>query len=118
MLPVISQDVRDRMSFLVELDENETPIHRSPSGITGVDRPNYRFENIRLLLGANLEGDGPQLIQRLMGKIGATQTPIPQVLSELRMYSCLCSTWVRRIRRRSTLRQSGHPRSTRGRADP
>src|SRR5690606_6985509 len=75
---------------------NETPIHRPPSGITGVDRPNYRFEIIRLLLGADLESEGPQLVQGLMGKIGASQTPIRQALSELKQAGVVHS-WGRGI---------------------
>lgn len=96
LLPVISQDVRDRMSLRVESDKDEAPIHRPLPGFALLDRPNYRFEIIRLLLGANLEGDGPQLIQGLMGKIGASQTPVRQALSELKQAGVVHS-WGRGV---------------------
>lgn len=96
LLPVISQDVRDRMSLRVESDKEETSIQRPLPGVALLDRPNYRFEIIRLLVGANLEGVGPQLIQGLMGKIGASQTPIRQALGELKQAGVVHS-WGRGI---------------------
>lgn len=84
LLPVLSQDVRDRMTLRLESDRGASPAHRLPPDVALLDRPNYRYEVVRLLLGANLEGSGPQPIQGLMDKIGASQTPIRQALSELK----------------------------------
>lgn len=84
MLPVLRQDVRDRMTLRMESGRGASPVHRLPPDFAVLDRPNYRYEVIRLLLGADLEGSGPQQIQGLMDKIGASQTPIRQALSELK----------------------------------
>lgn len=84
LLPVLSQDVRDRMSLRLESDKDAPLPHRLPPDVALLDRPNYRYEVVRLLLGANLEGGGPQTIQGLMDRIGASQTPIRQALGELK----------------------------------
>lgn len=87
LLPAISPEIRDRMSLAVEptaVPAEQSSAYRIRSGIALLDRPNYRYEVLRLLLGANLENDGPQSIQGLLDKIGASQTPIRQALSELK----------------------------------
>lgn len=84
LLPILSHDVRDRMSLHLESDRSASPSHRLPPDFALLDRPNYRYEVVRLLLGANLEGSGPKPIQRLMEKIGASQTPVRQALNELK----------------------------------
>lgn len=88
LLPAIAPDVRARMTLNIEQEADDSPgkqagIH-TESGIQPLDRPNYRFEVLRLLLGASLEGDGPQALKNLMSTIGASQTPIREALAELK----------------------------------
>jgi hypothetical protein len=85
LLPVIIPEIRERMSLSIE--SNASSGEKSSalqSGLIALDRPNYRYEVLRLLIGASLEDDGPQPRQGLMEKIGASQTPITQALSELK----------------------------------
>lgn len=49
-----------------------------------VDRPNYRAEVLRLLVGASLANDGMWSVKGLIRQIGASQTPIRQALQELK----------------------------------
>lgn len=100
LLPAIAPEVRARMTLSIEqgaddLAEKQTGI-RIESGIQLLDRPNYRFEVLRLLLGANLEDDGPQPIKGLMDKIGASQTPIRDALVELKQAG-VAHSWGRGI---------------------
>lgn len=83
LLPVLSEDVRGRMSLHLEPARSMAECHLLADSVP-VDRPNYRYEVLRLLLAADLDGSGRQPIQRLMDEIGASQTPIRQALSELR----------------------------------
>jgi hypothetical protein len=97
LLPALATDVRDRMSLSIEAEPTgKSSTYRVESGIALLDRPNYRYEVLRLLLGANLEDDGPQPIQGLMDKIGASQTPIRQALSELKQNG-LAHSWGRGV---------------------
>lgn len=88
LLPAIAPDVRGRMTLSIEPSEpgtaGKSTDYRIESGILSLDRPNYRFEVLRLLLGANLEDDGPQPIKGLIEKIGSSQTPIREALAELK----------------------------------
>lgn len=99
LLPAFAPDIRDRMSLSIEAAaepaEKSSP-YRIESGIVLLDRPNYRYEVLRLLLGASLEDDGPQPIQGLMDKIGASQTPIRQALSELKQAG-VAHSWGRGV---------------------
>jgi hypothetical protein len=88
MLPAIAPAVRERMRLSIEHGDS-TPIDKHSSigddpDVLMLDRPNYRYEVLRLLLGANLEDDGPQPIKGLIDKIGASQTPIREALAQLR----------------------------------
>lgn len=88
LMPAITPDVRGRMSLSIEPSGPGTAgtsaDYRIESGILLLDRPNYRFEVLRLLLGASLEDDGPQPIKGLIEKIGSSQTPIREALAELK----------------------------------
>lgn len=54
------------------------------SELIPVDRPNYRAEVLRLLVGASLANDGMWSVKGLIRQIGASQTPIRQALQELK----------------------------------
>lgn len=87
LLPAITPEIRERMSLIVESNPEsigKASAFRVESGHVVLDRPNYRYEVLRLLIGASLEDDGPQAIQGLLDKIGASQTPIRQALGALK----------------------------------
>ncbi len=88
LLPALAPDVGRRMTLVIANETDKTREHpgsiRMRTGVVLLDRPNYRYEVLRLLVGASLEDDGPQPIQGLMDIIGASQTPIRQALSELK----------------------------------
>lgn len=54
------------------------------SELIPVDRPNFRAEVLRLLVGASLANDGMWSVKGLIRQIGASQTPIRQALQELK----------------------------------
>lgn len=89
MMPAIAAEVRARMTLAVDKTEDSAgKVRRGAEGrIVPLDKPNYRFEVLRLLLGADLEDDGPQLFKNLLEKIGASQTPIREALKELKQAS-------------------------------
>lgn len=97
LLPAIAPKVRTRMALVV--DETEaTSVNEArskESGLVSLDKPNYLFEVLRLLLGASLENDGPQreagIAAHIEGKqvglvetLGASITPVRSALSALR----------------------------------
>ncbi len=88
LLPALAPGVRRRMSLSIEQEANalvdKHSGNRDESDVLLLDRPNYRHEVLRLLLGANLDDGGPQPIKGLMEKIGASQTPIREALAKLR----------------------------------
>jgi hypothetical protein len=49
-----------------------------------IDRPNYRAEVLRLLIGASLANDGMWSVKTLIKQIGASQTPVRQALRDLK----------------------------------
>lgn len=91
LLPAIAPAVRARMTVDIQ-HSNVRPPSQTYSVTTDallLDRPNYRYKVLRLLLGAYLEGDGSQMVKRLIEQIGASQTPIRQALADLKA-SGLC----------------------------
>jgi hypothetical protein len=109
LLPALSEDVRRRMTLIVE--QEASPPADQTFGATSrewidLDRPNYRFEVIRLLLGARLEQDGPQpepgIAAHIQGtqvglveSLGASQTPVRSALVALRDAGLIPSlTWL------------------------
>lgn len=100
LLPAIAADVRARMTLSIEQAAEDSVAKqagdRIEPGILPLERPNYRFEVLRLLLGANLENDGPQPLKGLIDKIGASQTPIREALAELKQAS-VAHAWGRGI---------------------
>ncbi len=96
LLPAIAPKVRARIALV--LDETEaTSVNEArskESGLVPLDKPNYRFEVLRLLLGASLESDGPQpeagIAAHVEGKqvglvdtLGASITPVRSALAAL-----------------------------------
>ncbi len=59
------------------------------SELIPVDRPNYRAEVLRLLVGASLANEGMWSVKGLIQQIGASQTPIRQALQELKVSGVL-----------------------------
>lgn len=92
LLPAIAPDIRARLDL--SIDRHRAAEHRR-STMSPLDRPNYRFEVLRLLIGASLEGDGPQPENGiaahiegtqvgLVSALGASLTPVRSALAALR----------------------------------
>lgn len=92
LLPAIAPALRARMTLAIEQGADDGS---NPSSLLQLDRPNYRFEVLRLLVGASLEGDGPQpeagIAARIEGTqvglvdaLGASPTPVRSALAVLR----------------------------------
>lgn len=92
LLPAIAPHVRARMALVIEQGAGDGS---NPPGRLQLDRPNYRFEVLRLLLGASLEDDGPQpepgiaahiegTQLGLVDALGASPTPVRSALATLR----------------------------------
>lgn len=97
LLPAIAPGVRTRMSLAIEGSEASTvqASRGSENASLPLDKPNYRFEVLRLLLGARLErtlanpaqGIAAQVAGSqigLMRALGASPTPIRSALAALR----------------------------------
>ena len=99
LLPAILPEIQERMSFMVDRDETPTSSKTARNAIepdsVALDKPNYRFEVLRLLLGASLERDGPQreegIAAHIEGKqlglvrsLGVSITPVRGALTTLR----------------------------------
>ncbi|HET9034217.1 MAG TPA: hypothetical protein VFN25_15095 [Dokdonella sp.] len=94
----ISKEIRDRMSLHFESAAEvvgQSSVSGSGSALVELDRPNYRFEVLRLLIGAGLKNDraqpeaakgarieGSQL--GLIKAIGVSQTPVRSALAALK----------------------------------
>ena len=96
LLPAIAPKVRTRMALAVDaLGELSVKDGRNKeSSLVALDKPNYRFEVLRLLLGATLENDGPQREAgiaahiegkqvRLVETVGTSVTPVRSALTAL-----------------------------------
>ncbi|HEY0231085.1 MAG TPA: hypothetical protein VGC55_07525 [Dokdonella sp.] len=95
LLPVLVPSVRERMRLHIEQAPHSSLIPKR-AGIVPLSRPNYRFEVLRLLIGASLEDDGPQSLQGIIEKIGVSQTPIRAALQDLKRAGLL-SPWTRSL---------------------
>ncbi|HWU53557.1 MAG TPA: hypothetical protein VN153_12175, partial [Tahibacter sp.] len=87
LLPALAADLRGRMTLVIEPPAARIGEKRSDYDIGGIlqqlQKPNYRFEILRQLLRADLDGAGPQSVKTLLDAIGASQTPIRAALAEL-----------------------------------
>ena len=81
-LPAIASGVRERMTLTIEERDASAgkAIQRGENGIVALDKPNYRFEVLRLLLGASLERDGPQPEASIAAHIEGTQVGLVNAL--------------------------------------
>lgn len=85
LLPAIEADVSARMALVIEQpSDSPTGRRRVATTLLPIERPNYRYEVFRLLLGAALKDDGPQPFQGLLDMIGASQTPVRAALAALK----------------------------------
>src|SRR5690606_19785101 len=99
----IAPGVRARMTLAIEQGADDGS---NPTSLLQLERPNYRFEVLRLLLGASLEDDGPQpetgIAARIEGTqvglvdaLGASPTPVRSALASLRDAGLIQSlTWM------------------------
>ncbi|MCK9489020.1 MAG: hypothetical protein M0Q42_06405 [Xanthomonadales bacterium] len=97
LLPAFAQQIRARMTLAIErsatwMDKSSQPTH---SSLLALDPPNYRYEVLRLLVGASLEGNGPLpeagvaaqtagTQVGLVAALGASVTPVRKALAALR----------------------------------
>lgn len=108
LLPALAPEVRVRMTLVVdgsEVTAGKTS-QTGESALLPLDKPNYRFEVLRLLLGASLEDDGPQSAAgiaahlegtqaKLVDALGASPTPVRSALAALRDAGLIHSlTWL------------------------
>lgn len=98
LLPAFQPSVRERLTLNIESasDDRRETHFRAEQHTLPLERPNYRYEVLRLLVGASLEDDGPQPVRGLIDHIGASQTPIRQALSELKKAG-LARSWSGRV---------------------
>jgi hypothetical protein len=80
LLRALDPGIRVRM----RLDIEQSSKHHQPRDLIPVDRPNYRYEVLRLLLGASLTPSGADSLKGLVDRIGASQTPIREAIFELK----------------------------------
>ncbi|MEO8316470.1 MAG: hypothetical protein ABI645_16955 [Pseudomonadota bacterium] len=80
LLRALDPAIRSRMQLSIE----QSPAHPDLKEAIQIDRPNYRHEVLRLLLGASLTPDGTDSLQGLQALIGASQTPIRESIIELK----------------------------------
>lgn len=82
LLPAITSDVRARMTLVVDRSEAsaDKASQGGGDGVLPLDKPNYRFEVLRLLLGASLEDDGPQPEAGIAAHIEGTQVGLINAL--------------------------------------
>lgn len=87
LLPAIAADIRTRMVLQIDSSAVTAAERRIDATSVPLERPNYRFEVMRLLVDADLDGRGPQSIKSLIERIGASQTPVRAALTELKQTS-------------------------------
>lgn len=87
LLPALAPQIRARMALQINAPAPAAAKSDSAANGVALERPNYRFEVMRLLVGADLDGRGPQSIKSLIERIGASQTPVRAALSELKQTS-------------------------------
>ncbi len=72
LLGALDSGIRNRMS----LDIEQSSTRYETRNAVPIGRPNYRFEVLRLVLGASLTPGGAESLRGLLERIGASQTPI------------------------------------------
>jgi hypothetical protein len=85
MLLAIAEHVRSRILLEIQIDHDSGPQKpRVSVASIPLARPNYRYEILRILLEADLSGEPPPSILKLIQDIGASQTPVRAALDELK----------------------------------
>ena len=87
LLRALDPAIRSRMRLDVEQRDPRrwecSSLYDSTDAIP-LDRPNYRYEVLRLLLGASLTPFGADSLKGLIDRIGASQTPIREAIIDLK----------------------------------
>lgn len=97
LLPAITPEARARMTLAIEHGSQNKVAQggSADANLLTLERPNYRFEVLRLLLGASLENNGPHpeagIATHIEGTqlglveaLGASPTPVRSALAALR----------------------------------
>ena len=93
-MPALEPSIRRRMHLVID----RSPPLRSPStraggrGLIQLDRPNFRYEVLRQLVGTSLEGCRPHTVRGVAEKIGASQPTVRAALAVLEQAG-LCRRW-------------------------
>lgn len=88
LMQAIKPDIAKRMHL--QIDPSEAPAKQDGSAGSGkpgtipINRPNYRAEVLRLLIGASFAHDGMWTVKNIIEKIGASQTPVRDALAALK----------------------------------
>jgi hypothetical protein len=104
-LQVITPDIRSRMSLAIETELDIVPgatrqhdefwhFRQMAQDQIQIERPNYRFEVLRLLLDAQLTHIETPALGQLISTIGASQTPIRAAVTQLKQAGVLAA-WSR-----------------------
>lgn len=93
-MKVLAPSVSERMT--IEIQKADAPGRPAgftiETGIFPLERPNFRYEVLRLLVAASLEDDGLQTVRALAGKIGASEPTIRSALADL-IETGACRRW-------------------------
>lgn len=81
LMPAIAAKVRARMHLVVERSKEAGNSARPD--VVSLDRPNFRYEILRLLIEADLRGEKVS-VKQMIGWIEASQTPVRAALDALR----------------------------------
>lgn len=80
LLQALDPGIRERMRLNIEPNSKRQKL----ADHIRVDRPNYRYEVLRLLLGASLTPSRSDSLKRLVDGIGSSQTPVREAISALK----------------------------------
>lgn len=96
LIPVLAAGIGQALTLeIVQLPLSECADQDRRAGErVELQRPNYKYEVLRVLVGASLEGEGEQPLQGLIQKVGVSQTPIRAAVAELKRAGLL-SPWTR-----------------------
>ncbi|MBS0455973.1 MAG: hypothetical protein JSS44_01405 [Proteobacteria bacterium] len=81
LMPAIAPSVRARMHL--DIERSGKSDERLPSDTVPLERPNFRYEILRLLIEADLRGE-KMSVKQMIGSIEASQTPVRTALEGLR----------------------------------
>lgn len=88
LTPALEGGVAARMTMTIEPTSADAPgsVHDEANArfAIALQRPNYRYEVLRLLLSASMSRQRPPTIKDLIATIGTSQTPIRQAIAVLK----------------------------------